>query len=154
MSRRCPACGSKEVTFESVIATEAVVSLLSDLAIGLWFLLSLPFRALWVLLRFAYRVVVKTYDRLAHRNDTVAVLDDTTSGSTADLVAVVLFVLWKAIASPVCWLCSVTTDIQIAANNGRVNPVAMLANLGMICGLAVLIIGGSILLIRKWSGGG
>jgi hypothetical protein len=49
---------------------------------------------------------------------------------------------------------AINGELREAVGTRRVNPVARFAKLLLIRLLAVLVIGGSIVLVRKWPGGG
>lgn len=154
LSPRCPnrRCDSTDIDLSSTIFLEDLAELLVTVVRGIWWLVVLPFRLVWLALQFGYRVVTKTYDRLAHRYGNVEVVDETASGQSADVLAVALFAVWKLVSSGFLWLYSVKDDL-LAVGKRRVNPVAMFAKLLVICVLAVVLVGGSILLVRKWTRG-
>lgn len=113
-----------------------------------WVVVSFPFRAIWAGILFVYRVVAKAVERLRHRNSDVEVVDDTLSGQIADMLAIACFAACQLITGAAKWLYSVKDD-AFTVGKRKVSIFAFGAKLLVIWALAVLVIGGSILLIRN-----
>jgi hypothetical protein len=153
ISVRCPECRSTATALALDIVFEDIAHAFEMLFSGLWVVISQPFRWLFHFCAFLMKVLDKIGKRLSMPQRCEPMIDETVSGQVADLLSIVLYVIFLISYNTTRWLLSIKDDF-LSLGKLPVNPVLFGLKLLTIWIVAVLLIGGFVLLLRKWSGGG